>query len=213
MSTREHTLNLILFGPPAAGKGTQAKQLVSDYGLIQLSTGDMLRAAVASGSELGERVKLIMERGDLVSDEIVIALIEEQVDNNTDAAGFIYDGFPRTVAQAEALDAALTGRGMAIDSVIRLKVDDAALMERISSRFAEQGRKDDNPETFGVRLGNYNKQTAPLLPYYAAQGKLAEVNGMESIENVSAQVAAVLEMVKAKKASKKKGFFARLFGG
>jgi len=213
MSTREKTLNLILFGPPAAGKGTQAKKLVSDYGLIQLSTGDMLRAAVASGSDLGERVKLIMERGDLVSDEIVIALIEEQVDNNTDAAGFIYDGFPRTVAQAEALDAALTGRGMAIDSVIRLKVDDAALIERISSRFAEQGRKDDNPETFGVRLGNYNKQTAPLLPYYAAQGKLAEVNGMESIDNVSAQVATVLEMVKAKKASKKKGFFARLFGG
>lgn len=213
MSTRDKTLNLILFGPPAAGKGTQAKKLVEDHGLIQLSTGDMLRAAVASGSDLGERVKLIMERGDLVSDEIVIALIEEQVDNKTDVAGFIYDGFPRTVAQAEALDAALTGRGMAIDSVIRLKVDDAALMERISSRFAEQGRKDDNPETFGVRLGNYNKQTAPLLPYYAAQGKLAEVNGMESIDNVSAQVAAVLEMVKAKKASKKKGLFARLFGG
>lgn len=213
MSTRDKTLNLILFGPPAAGKGTQAKKLVKDHGLIQLSTGDMLRAAVASGSDLGERVKLIMERGDLVSDEIVIALIEEQVDNNTDVAGFIYDGFPRTVAQAEALDAALIDRGMAIDSVIRLKVDDAALMERISSRFAEQGRKDDNPETFGVRLGNYNKQTAPLLPYYAAQGKLAEVNGMESIDNVSAQVAAVLEMVKAKKASEKKGFFARLFGG
>ena len=197
MSTRGKTLNLILFGPPAAGKGTQAKQLVADHGLIQLSTGDMLRAAVASGSDLGERVKLIMGCGDLVSDDIVIALIEEQIDNNTDAAGFIYDGFPRTVAQAEALDAALIGRGMAIDSVIRLKVDGAALMERISARFAEQGRKDDNPETFGVRLGNYNKQTAPLLPYYAAQGKLAEVNGMESIDNVSAQVATVLKMVKA----------------
>ncbi len=196
MSTRGKTLNLILFGPPAAGKGTQAKQLVADHGLIQLSTGDMLRAAIASGSDLGERVKLIMGRGDLVSDDIVIALIEEQIDNNTDAAGFIYDGFPRTVAQAEALDAALIGRGMAIDSVIRLKVDGAALMERISARFAEQGRKDDNPETFGVRLGNYNKQTAPLLPYYAAQGKLAEVNGMESIDNVSAQVATVLKMVK-----------------
>ena len=107
----EKTLNLILFGPPAAGKGTQAKQLVADHGLIQLSTGDMLRAAVASGSDLGERVKLIMGRGDLVSDDIVIALIEEQINNNTDAAGFIYDGFPRTVAQAEALDAALIGRG------------------------------------------------------------------------------------------------------
>lgn len=213
MTLHANTFNLILFGPPAAGKGTQAKRLVEDHGLIQLSTGDMLRAAKQSGSELGERVKAIMDRGDLVSDEIVIALIEEQIEANPDAAGFIYDGFPRTVPQAEALDAELTSRGMGIDSVIRLKVDDAALMERIKTRFAEQGRKDDNPETFGVRLGNYNNQTAQLLPYYAAQGKLAEVDGMDTIDGVSAQVAKVVEMVKAAKTPRKRGFFARLFGG
>ena len=213
MSETDEKLNLILFGPPAAGKGTQAKQLVADHKLVQLSTGDMLRAAVASGSDLGERVKLIMERGDLVSDEIVIALIEDQIEQHPDAAGFIFDGFPRTVPQAEALDAALTSRGMKIDSVIRLKVDDDALMKRITKRFAEQGRKDDNPESFGIRLGNYNKQTAPLLPFYAAQGKLSEVDGMQSIDSVSGQVANVLEMVKAGGTPKKKGFFARLFGG
>lgn len=213
MSTDGKKLNLILFGPPAAGKGTQAKQLVAAHSLIQLSTGDMLRAAVASGSELGERVKGIMERGELVSDEVVIALIEEQIDSNPNAAGFIFDGFPRNVAQAEVLDTMLAAHSMQIDSVIRLKVDDAALMERISVRFADQGRKDDNPETFGVRLTAYNEQTAPLLPYYTAQGKLSEVDGMQSIESVSSQVSKVLEMVKSSQAPKKKGFFARLFGG
>jgi adenylate kinase len=212
MSMNGQKLNLILFGPPAAGKGTQAKQLVADHGLVQLSTGDMLRAAVKSGSDLGERVNMIMERGDLVSDEIVIALIEDQIERNPEAAGFIFDGFPRTVPQAEALDETLASRGMPIDSVIRLKVDDAALMERIGARFAEQGRKDDNPESFAIRLGNYNKQTAPLLPYYVAQGKLAEVDGMQSIESVSTQVRTVLEMIKAAKAPHKKGLFARLFG-
>jgi adenylate kinase len=213
MSTDSKKLNLILFGPPAAGKGTQAKQLVAAHSLIQLSTGDMLRAAVASGSELGERVKGIMERGELVSDEVVIALIEEQIDSNPNAAGFIFDGFPRNVAQAEVLDTMLAAHGMQIDSVIRLKVDDAALMERIPVRFGYQGRKDDNPETFGVRLTAYNEQTAPLLPYYAVQGKLSEVDGMQSIESVSSQVSKVLEMVKSAQSPKKKGFFARLFGG
>lgn len=211
MPMHDKTLNIILFGPPAAGKGTQAQRLVEDHALVQLSTGDMLRAAVKSGSELGERVKMIMERGDLVSDEIVIALIEEQVDANPDAAGFIFDGFPRTVPQAEALDTALTARGVGIDSVIRLKVDDASLLERIAQRFIDQGRKDDNPESFKHRLSTYNEQTAPLLPFYAAQGKLSEVDGMRSIGEVSGQIETVLARVRARK-STKKGFFARLLG-
>ncbi len=193
----ETKFNVILFGPPAAGKGTQAKKLVADYGLVQLSTGDMLRAAVKSGSELGNQVKSILEAGTLVSDEIVVALIEEQLDTQTDAPGFIFDGFPRTVAQAEALDAALLARNMKINTVIRLKVDDSKLVERIAIRFEEQGRKDDNPETFKDRLATYNRQTAPLLPYYAEQGKLSEVNGMASIEDVSASVADVVDHVKA----------------
>lgn len=186
-------LNLILFGPPAAGKGTQAGKLVAERGLLQLSTGDMLRAARASGTELGKKVAGIMDRGDLVSDEIVIALIEEQLDLNKDVAGFIFDGFPRTVAQAEALDAALSARDMSVDYVIRLKVDDDALLERVTKRFKDQGRKDDNPESFKIRLGNYNTQTAPLLPYYTQQGKLSEVEGMASIDAVAASVANILD--------------------
>ena len=186
-------LNLVLFGPPAAGKGTQAKRLVAEHGLLQLSTGDMLRAARKSGTELGQKVAGIMDRGDLVSDEIVIALIEEQLDANKGAAGFIFDGFPRTVAQAEALDVALTERGMSVNSVIRLKVDDEALVNRIIKRFEEEGRKDDNPESFKIRLGNYNEQTAPLLPFYLKQGKLAEVDGMADIETVALSISRVLE--------------------
>ena len=186
-------LNLVLFGPPAAGKGTQAKRLVAEHGLLQLSTGDMLRAARKSGTELGKKVAGIMDRGDLVSDEIVIALIEEQLDANKGAAGFIFDGFPRTVAQAEALDVALTERGMSVNSVIRLKVDDEALVNRIIKRFEEEGRKDDNPESFKIRLGNYNEQTAPLLPFYLKQGKLAEVDGMADIETVALNISRVLE--------------------
>lgn len=204
-------MNLVLFGPPAAGKGTQAKRLVQERGLIQLSTGDMLRAARASGTELGQKVAGIMDRGDLVSDEIVVALIEEQLDSHPDAKGFIFDGFPRTVEQAKALDAALEKRGHAVDRVIRLRVDDDALMDRITKRFAEEGRKDDNPESFSIRLENYNKQTAPLLPYYAAQGKLSEVDGMADIETVSSNINRVLIADEGAKAPNKKGFFARLF--
>jgi len=180
-------LNLVLFGPPAAGKGTQAKRLVNERDLMQLSTGDMLRAARASGTDLGKTVAGIMDRGDLVSDEIVIALIEEQLDKYPEAEGFIFDGFPRTVAQAEALDIALHSRGHRVDRVIRLRVDDNGLLERITKRFAEEGRKDDNPESFKIRLGNYNEQTAPLLPFYAAQGKLSEVDGMGDIETAFSQ--------------------------
>ena len=205
-------LNLVLFGPPAAGKGTQAKRLVSERRLVQLSTGDMLRAARKSGSELGHKVANIMDNGKLVSDEIVIALIEEQLDVQAGAAGFIFDGFPRTIAQAEALDTVLEKRGESVDSVIRLKVDDAAILGRIATRFEEQGRKDDNPETFKVRLDAYNRDTAPLLPFYSAQGKLTEVDGMADIETVAASISEVLDRQASPKSEPKKGFFARLFG-
>jgi len=205
-------MNIILFGPPAAGKGTQAKNLVEARGLMQLSTGDMLRAARASGTELGNKVAGIMDRGDLVSDEIVIALIEEQLDMNPNAKGFIFDGFPRTVEQAKALDKTLEDRGQAIDNVIRLCVDDDQLLARVTKRFEDQGRKDDNPESFKVRLGNYNAQTAPLLPYYSGQGKLTEVDGMAAIDAVSAHIANVLEKNGNGRPEKKASFWARLFG-
>lgn len=185
-------MNLILFGPPAAGKGTQAKRLVTERGMVQLSTGDMLRAAIASGSELGARVKGVLDRGDLVTDEIVIALIEDRLAEAEAAGGAIFDGFPRTVAQAEALDKMLAARGQKIDLVLRLKVDEPSLIKRISQRFAEQGRPDDNPEVFVTRLAAYNAQTAPLLPYYVEQGKLTELDGMAPVETVAASIDAAL---------------------
>jgi len=201
-----------MFGPPAAGKGTQAKRLTADRGLIQLSTGDMLRAARSSGSDLGKIVAGIMDRGDLVSDEIVIALIEEQLDANTDAPGFIFDGFPRTVEQAKALDVSLASRGQEVDSVIRLCVDDNVLLGRIEKRYKEEGRKDDNPESFKIRLGNYHKQTAPLLPFYAAQGKLTEVDGLAEIGTVAASIARVLDMYKTGVETSGKSWWKRIFG-
>ncbi|HSV03513.1 MAG TPA: adenylate kinase [Phenylobacterium sp.] len=179
-------MNLILFGPPAAGKGTQARRLVETRRMVQLSTGDMLRAAIASGSELGKRVAGIMQRGELVSDDIVISLIEERLPEADAAGGAIFDGFPRTLAQAQALDIMLERRGSRIDLVLRLKVDDEALMQRVAGRFAESGRPDDNPESFKVRLSAYNDQTAPLLPYYENQKKLLEIDGMGSIDQVAA---------------------------
>jgi adenylate kinase len=185
-------MNLILFGPPAAGKGTQAKRLVASRGYVQLSTGDMLRAARASGSELGQRVSKIMDEGGLVSDEIVIELIDEQLDAHKGAPGFIYDGFPRTVGQAKALDDLLARRDSQVDLVIRLVVDEDALIARVTKRFEEEGRKDDNPETFVNRLEKYNADTAPLVPLYAEQGKLKEVDGMADIESVSASIDAAL---------------------
>ena len=190
-------MNIILFGPPAAGKGTQAKRLVETRGMVQLSTGDMLRAAIASGSELGKRVEGIMQRGELVSDEIVIELIESRLPEAEASGGAIFDGFPRTLAQAKALDVMLEGRGRKIDAVVRLKVDDAQLMQRIAGRFAESGRPDDNPESFKVRLDAYNNNTAPLLPYYQGQGKLMEVDGMGSIDDVAAAIDRALATVAA----------------
>jgi adenylate kinase len=192
-------MNLILFGPPAAGKGTQAKRLVAERGLVQLSTGDMLRAARSSGTALGKRVAGIMDRGELVSDEIVIALIEEQLEANKAAPGFIFDGFPRTVPQAEALDAVLAGHGQSVTVVIRLKVDDEALVSRMVGRAAETGgtRADDTEEVFRKRLDVYNEQTAPLLPFYGAQGKLVEIDGMADIDTVSDIIAQTLDKVSA----------------
>ena len=185
-------MNLILFGPPAAGKGTQSKRLTAERGMVQLSTGDMLRAAKASGSELGRRVAAIMDGGELVSDDIVIALIEERLPSAEAAGGAIFDGFPRTVAQAEALDRMLDRRSKRIDAVIRLKVDEPALVARIEKRFAEEHRPDDDPEVFKTRLAAYNRQTAPLLPYYEAKGCLTEIDGMGSVDFVAREIDAVL---------------------
>jgi adenylate kinase len=186
-------MNLILFGPPAAGKGTQAKRLVERRGMVQLSTGDMLREAIALGTELGKECQAIMSSGGLVSDAIVIALIENRLTSGEASNGAIFDGFPRTIAQAEALDAMLAKLGQKIDRVIRLKVDDKALMERIGKRFAEQGRPDDNPESFKVRLDAYNRNTAPLLPYYSDQGLLTEIEGMGAIDEVAAAIDSALD--------------------
>ena len=186
-------MNLILFGPPAAGKGTQAKKLVAERKYIQLSTGDMLRAARSSGSELGKKVSGIMDSGGLVSDEIVIALIEERLDKNPKAAGFIFDGFPRTIPQAEALDASLAKRGKKVNSVIRLKVDEAGLIDRVTRRFEAEGRADDNPEAFKKRLAAYNTQTAPLVEVYRSQGKLTEIDGMANVDTVSGSIAGILD--------------------
>lgn len=189
-------MNLILFGPPAAGKGTQAKRLVETRGMVQLSTGDILRAAIASGSELGHRVEGIMRDGGLVTDDIVIGLIQDRLPQVRASQGAIFDGFPRTVAQARALDEMLERAGSRIDLVIRLAVDDAALKARIAGRFADLARPDDNPVAFEKRLAAYNRDTAPLVPYYTAQNKVVEIDGMADVDVVSTAIDAALERAK-----------------
>ncbi len=186
-------MNLILFGPPAAGKGTQARRLVETRGMVQLSTGDILRAAIASASTLGRRVEGIMQRGDLVPDDIVIGLIEDRLPELDAAGGAIFDGFPRTLAQAEALDAMLHRRDHRIDLVIRLKVDDAALKARVAGRFAQSARPDDNPAAFEQRLIAYNRDTAPLLSYYRTHDTLVELDGMAPVEAVAVAIDAALD--------------------
>jgi adenylate kinase len=181
-------MNLILFGPPAAGKGTQARRLVDARRMVHLSTGDMLRAAIASGSELGRRVEGIMAHGELVTDDIVISLIEQRLPELDGAGGAIFDGFPRTLAQAEALDAMLASHARQVDVVIRLKVNDEALKARVAGRFSQSGRPDDNPQSFAQRLAAYNRDTEPLLPYYRRQGKLVEIDGMSNVETVGAAI-------------------------
>ena len=213
-------MRLILLGPPGAGKGTQAKRLEESRGLVQLSTGDMLRAAVASGSALGQQAKRVMEAGELMPDEIIIDMIAERIDQPDCRNGFVLDGFPRTTRQAAALDDMLTKKNAGLDAVIELAVDESALIERISGRFscAKCGagyhekfkrpkvdgvcdvcgstefsrRKDDNAETVAARLEAYRGQTAPILPYYEGRKLLRRVDGMAEVDEVTRQIEAVL---------------------
>jgi adenylate kinase len=211
---------LILLGPPGAGKGTQAQLLTSKYGFVQLSTGDMLRAAVKAGSDVGKQAEAIMKSGGLVSDEIVTKLIADRLDAETNASGFIFDGYPRTQAQAESLDALLSDRGLKLDHVIELEVNEDALVDRISGRFTcakcNEGyhdryklpkvadtcdvcgshefkrRPDDNAETVRTRLAEYRAKTAPILPYYDAKGLVARVDGMADIDVVTASIDGII---------------------
>jgi adenylate kinase len=213
-------MNIILLGPPGAGKGTQAQRLQAEKGMVQLSTGDMLRAAVASGSELGKKAKGIMERGELVPDSLMVGLIQDRIAQPDAAKGFILDGFPRTEAQAKALDEMLAKAGKKLDRVVEMEVDEKALTERIVGRFtcAKCGagyhdkfkrpkvegvcdvcgskeftrRKDDNAETMKTRMAAYRAQTEPLLPYYGARGVLRKVDGMAAMDDVYRQISGVL---------------------
>lgn len=190
--------NIILLGPPGAGKGTQAKRLVDERSMVQLSTGDMLREAKTSGTEMGLRVAAVMESGALVTDEIVIGLIDERLARGADG-GFIFDGFPRTLRQADALAELLDKRGLRLDAVLELVVDDAALVGRIVKRAADAHaagqpvRRDDTPEVFEVRLREYYKNTAPLIGYYWARKSLVQIDGMADMAAVGAAIAKVLD--------------------
>lgn len=191
-------MNLILLGPPGAGKGTQAQRLVEKYGVVQLSTGDMLRAAARSGSELGRQAKAVMEAGQLMPDDIMTRIIAERVDQPDCRNGFILDGFPRTVPQAEALDRLLAEKALGLDHVIELRVDDEVLLDRIAGRANQesssgQRRADDNVETLRKRLAVYHEQTAPILPYYRERGLLQTVDGMADIDAVAAQIEELIE--------------------
>lgn len=209
-------MNIILLGPPGAGKGTQARRLVDERGFVQLSTGDMLRAAKSSGTELGHKVAAVMARGDLVTDDIVIGLIAEQLDGEAGKHGLIFDGFPRTLAQADALGALMAAKGRAIDAVIEMRVDDDALVDRVAGRFtcancgevyheathptSREGvcdvcgstefvrRPDDNAEAMRVRLMAYYRQTAPLIGYYHCKGTLRSVDGLANIDSVAGEI-------------------------
>ena len=214
------TIDIILLGPPGAGKGTQARRLIEERGLVQLSTGDMLREAKSSGTEMGKRVAEVMDRGELVTDEIVIGLIREKLESS-DAPGFIFDGFPRTLGQADALGALLAGMNQKVDGVIEMQVDDTALVDRISGRYTcgncgevyhdttkptkvegvcdvcgstdLRRRPDDNADSLKTRLLEYYKKTSPLIGYYYAKGDLHPIDGMAEVDEVAAQMEAVLK--------------------
>jgi adenylate kinase len=194
---------VILLGPPGAGKGTQSQRLVEKYGIPQLSTGDMLRAAVKAGTEVGRRAKAVMDAGELVSDGIVNAIVAERIAEPDCADGFILDGFPRTLAQADATEAMLAERGSKLDAAIELVVDDKALIGRIAKRAEEARvagqpvRKDDTPEVFEERLREYYKKTAPLIGYYHAKGLLTQIDGMKSIDEVTSEVERLLSGFRA----------------
>ncbi len=213
-------MNIILLGPPGAGKGTQAHRLVSERGMVQLSTGDMLRAARTSGTEMGKQVAAVMDRGELVTDEIVIGLIAEQLDDHPGGAGFIFDGFPRTLAQADALGTLLESKGQTLDAVVEMRVDDDALVARITGRYTCDGcgsvyhdelrkpkvdgvcdecggtefkrRADDNEESLRTRLLAYYRDTSPLIGYYYAKGLLKRVDGIGEIDEVADRIRAAL---------------------
>ncbi|WP_112811824.1 adenylate kinase [Ensifer sp.] len=191
-------MRLIFLGPPGAGKGTQAKLLTERYGIPQLSTGDMLRAAVAQATDVGKRAKAVMDAGELVSDAIVNEIVSDRIDAPDCAKGFILDGYPRTVPQAVALGQMLAGKGLKLDAVIELKVDETALVKRMENRVAEtiaaggSVRSDDNPEAFKRRLTEYREKTAPLSEHYAGTGELKTVDGMADVDAVTAQIEKIL---------------------
>ncbi|WP_186396294.1 MULTISPECIES: adenylate kinase [unclassified Stappia] len=196
-------MRLIFLGPPGAGKGTQAARLVEKYGIPQLSTGDMLRAAVAAGTPVGLQAKAVMDAGGLVSDEIVIGIVADRIEEADAQKGFILDGFPRTVAQAEALDQMLAGKGLKLDMVLELEVDQSILVDRIMKRAddaraaGQPVRKDDDPDVFKQRLEAYNRDTAVVAPYYRGRGQLVAIDGMKPIDDVSAQIDSALDAVAA----------------
>ena len=186
-------MNIVLFGAPGAGKGAQAERIASLYGMIHLSTGEMLRSAISSGSGLGVRAKEVIDRGELISDDIIVKIVDARMDEGDCVNGVVLDGFPRTVAQAEALDEMLAGKGLALDHVIEIEVDEVALFARIKNRASERrrtgtARSDDSAEILRKRLEVYHQNSAPLLPYYRAKGLLRSVDGMVSIESVATQI-------------------------
>jgi adenylate kinase len=191
-------MRLILLGPPGAGKGTQAKHLVDRHGIVQLSTGEMLRAAVKAGSPVGRKAEAIMARGHLVPDDVVVAIVADRIDQPDAKRGFVLDGFPRTVSQAEELERMLADKGLGLDGVVEIKVDEGALIKRLESRIAEMTargepvRADDNPEALKTRLAVYRAQTAPLIDYYGKKGSLKSVDGMAPVGKVAEAISRAL---------------------